>query len=251
MRRDFIANVSHELKTPLTVIAGFVETMQDLELDARQRTRYLALMHEQARNMQRLVGDLLTLSSLEGEHRLGERGALRDPAAAARGVVGRQGAVRQPPRRRARRARRGRGHRQPRRAGERVRQPRVERGALHARRRPHRAGLAHRAVRRGRVLGDRLGHRHREGAPAAADRALLPRRPLALARDRRHRAGPRDRQARADPSPGRARHRERAGRGQHVLGGLPARRVQREADGDEDGRDAAPTSTAAPRGTGS
>jgi two-component system phosphate regulon sensor histidine kinase PhoR len=68
MRRDFIGNVSHELKTPLTVIAGFVETMQDLDLDARQRGRYLALMHEQARNMQRLVGDLLTLSSLEGEH---------------------------------------------------------------------------------------------------------------------------------------------------------------------------------------
>ena len=69
MRRDFIANVSHELKTPLTVIAGFVETMRDLELEPRQRERYLALMYEQARNMQRLVGDLLTLSSLEGEHR--------------------------------------------------------------------------------------------------------------------------------------------------------------------------------------
>ena len=69
IRRDFIANVSHELKTPLTVIAGFVETMQDLELDERQRERYLALMQEQARNMQRLVGDLLTLSALEGEHR--------------------------------------------------------------------------------------------------------------------------------------------------------------------------------------
>jgi two-component system phosphate regulon sensor histidine kinase PhoR len=36
MRRDFIANVSHELKTPLTVISGFVETLQDLELDERQ-----------------------------------------------------------------------------------------------------------------------------------------------------------------------------------------------------------------------
>ena len=44
MRRDFIANVSHELKTPLTVIAGFVETMQDLDLDARQRSRFLGLM---------------------------------------------------------------------------------------------------------------------------------------------------------------------------------------------------------------
>ena len=68
MRRDFIANVSHELKTPLTVIAGFVETMQDLELDERQRSRYLGLMQEQARNMQRLVSDLLTLSALESEH---------------------------------------------------------------------------------------------------------------------------------------------------------------------------------------
>ena len=69
IRRDFIANVSHELKTPLTVIAGFVETMQDLPLEERQRERYLSLMMEQARNMQRLVGDLLTLSALEGEHR--------------------------------------------------------------------------------------------------------------------------------------------------------------------------------------
>ena len=68
MRRDFIANVSHELKTPLTVISGFVETMQDMELDTRQRERFLQLMLEQANNMQRLVADLLTLSTLESEH---------------------------------------------------------------------------------------------------------------------------------------------------------------------------------------
>jgi two-component system phosphate regulon sensor histidine kinase PhoR len=68
MRRDFIANVSHELKTPLTVLAGFVETMQDIELERRQRDRYLGLMHEQTRNMQRLVDDLLALSALESEH---------------------------------------------------------------------------------------------------------------------------------------------------------------------------------------
>jgi len=68
MRRDFIANVSHELKTPLTVLSGFVETMQDIELERRQRDRYLALMHEQTRNMQRLVDDLLALSALESEH---------------------------------------------------------------------------------------------------------------------------------------------------------------------------------------
>ncbi|MFO1316661.1 MAG: phosphate regulon sensor histidine kinase PhoR [Burkholderiales bacterium] len=68
MRRDFIANVSHELKTPLTVISGFVETLQDLDLDERQRARFLQLMHEQADSMKRLVQDLLTLSALESEH---------------------------------------------------------------------------------------------------------------------------------------------------------------------------------------
>jgi len=67
MRREFIANVSHELKTPLTVVSGFVETLQDLDLDAWQRQRFLGLVAEQARNMQRLVDDLLTLSALESE----------------------------------------------------------------------------------------------------------------------------------------------------------------------------------------
>jgi two-component system, OmpR family, phosphate regulon sensor histidine kinase PhoR len=67
MRRDFIANVSHELKTPLTVVAGFAETLQELDPEPRQRARYLALMQEQAKNMQRLVDDLLTLSALESE----------------------------------------------------------------------------------------------------------------------------------------------------------------------------------------
>jgi len=67
MRRDFIANVSHELKTPLTVIAGFLETLQELDLDEKQRERFIQLMREQARSMQRLVEDLLTLSALESE----------------------------------------------------------------------------------------------------------------------------------------------------------------------------------------
>jgi two-component system phosphate regulon sensor histidine kinase PhoR len=67
MRRDFIANVSHELKTPLTVISGFVETLQELKLDDGQRVRFLQLMHEQSRSMQRLVEDLLSLSALESE----------------------------------------------------------------------------------------------------------------------------------------------------------------------------------------
>ena len=67
MRRDFIANVSHELKTPLTVVAGFLETLQDLDPEPRQRARYLQLMAVQAKSMQRLVDDLLTLSALESD----------------------------------------------------------------------------------------------------------------------------------------------------------------------------------------
>jgi len=67
MRRDFIANVSHELKTPLTVVSGFLETLQDLALEPSQRTHYLELMAHQTRSMQRLVDDLLTLSALESE----------------------------------------------------------------------------------------------------------------------------------------------------------------------------------------
>ena len=67
MRRDFIANVSHELKTPVTVLSGFVETLSDesFPLSPSQRSRYLAMMAEQAMRMQHLVEDLLTLSALE------------------------------------------------------------------------------------------------------------------------------------------------------------------------------------------
>jgi two-component system phosphate regulon sensor histidine kinase PhoR len=72
VRRDFIANVSHELKTPLTVLAGFIETLTDVEMDERQRQRCLALMREQANSMQRLVEDLLTLSALESEQLVNE-----------------------------------------------------------------------------------------------------------------------------------------------------------------------------------
>lgn len=66
MRRDFIANISHELRTPLTVIGGFLETMSDEDQsDATMNKRALLLMSDQARRMQRLVEDLLTLSRLE------------------------------------------------------------------------------------------------------------------------------------------------------------------------------------------
>jgi len=68
MRRDFIANASHELRTPLTVIVGFLEiAMSDPGLDAATRIAHLDLMTEQAHRMQRLIGDMLTLSRLESD----------------------------------------------------------------------------------------------------------------------------------------------------------------------------------------
>jgi len=65
MRRDFVANVSHELRTPLTVLVGFLETVRELKLDPERSRDYLNLMSEQGRRMQRIIDDLLTLSTLE------------------------------------------------------------------------------------------------------------------------------------------------------------------------------------------
>ena len=67
MRRDFIANVSHELKTPLTVVAGFSEMLADdyASCSEEEVAHYLKLICEQNARMQRLIEDLLTLSSLE------------------------------------------------------------------------------------------------------------------------------------------------------------------------------------------
>lgn len=69
MRRDFVANVSHEIRSPLTVLAGFVETMATLPLGETERQRVLALMGQQTDRMKTLVADLLTLAQLEGSPR--------------------------------------------------------------------------------------------------------------------------------------------------------------------------------------
>ncbi len=65
MRRDFVANVSHEIRTPVTVIGGFAETLLNIDLDKESQTTYLSTILTQSQTMQRLLEDLLTLSSLE------------------------------------------------------------------------------------------------------------------------------------------------------------------------------------------
>lgn len=74
MRRDFVANVSHEIRTPVTVIGGFAETLLNLQLDEAARREYLGTILKQSQTMQRLVDDLLTLSSLENSSAAPEEG---------------------------------------------------------------------------------------------------------------------------------------------------------------------------------
>jgi len=68
VRSDFVANVSHELKTPLTSIKGFVETLLEGALDDRENNRkFLMIIHDHAERLDKLVNDLLSLSHLESK----------------------------------------------------------------------------------------------------------------------------------------------------------------------------------------
>ncbi|HHH45185.1 MAG TPA: phosphate regulon sensor histidine kinase PhoR [Gammaproteobacteria bacterium] len=67
MRQDFVANVSHEMRTPLTVISGYLETLADAEGCAGEFADQLNSMRQQAERMNRIVEDLMLLSRLENE----------------------------------------------------------------------------------------------------------------------------------------------------------------------------------------
>ncbi|HEY6361549.1 MAG TPA: HAMP domain-containing sensor histidine kinase [Vicinamibacterales bacterium] len=67
-RRQLLADVSHELMTPLTAMRGYIETltMSELEVDAGTRQRYLGIVTEETHRLERIIGDLLDLARLEG-----------------------------------------------------------------------------------------------------------------------------------------------------------------------------------------
>jgi two-component system phosphate regulon sensor histidine kinase PhoR len=69
MRSDFVANASHELRTPLATLVGYSETMLDERSapEGATRRRFLKVIHDEARRMQRLVEDLISLSRIEAE----------------------------------------------------------------------------------------------------------------------------------------------------------------------------------------
>jgi two-component system phosphate regulon sensor histidine kinase PhoR len=69
MRVDFVANASHELRTPLATLIGYTETLREQadDIDAETRERFLSVVHDEARRMQRVVEDLISLSRIEAE----------------------------------------------------------------------------------------------------------------------------------------------------------------------------------------
>jgi two-component system phosphate regulon sensor histidine kinase PhoR len=87
MRADFVANASHELKTPIAGLAGFIETLRGpARDDVAARERFLGIMAEQADRMRRLVDDLLMLSRIEQHEHARPAGAV-DLAHVLRGVL--------------------------------------------------------------------------------------------------------------------------------------------------------------------
>ncbi|MCX5513567.1 two-component sensor histidine kinase [Kaistia algarum] len=87
IRVDFVANASHELRTPLASLSGFIETLQGpARDDARARERFLAIMHDQATRMSRLIDDLLSLSRIEMKAHMRPESPV-DLTAIIRGVV--------------------------------------------------------------------------------------------------------------------------------------------------------------------
>jgi two-component system phosphate regulon sensor histidine kinase PhoR len=97
MRHDFVANVSHELRSPLTALSGFIETLQGAASnDAIARERFLGMMASEADRMARLIDDLLSLSKLQASERIAPtdrvdmNGLLNNVAASLSGIAHRQ-----------------------------------------------------------------------------------------------------------------------------------------------------------------
>ena len=65
VRRDFVANVSHELKTPLTSIRGYAETLLSDSVAPELRQQFLTVIHENAERLQKIIDDLLDISRLQ------------------------------------------------------------------------------------------------------------------------------------------------------------------------------------------
>ena len=71
MRRDFVTNISHELRTPMTSINGFIEGILDGTIPEDRQKEYLAIVKDEVKRLQRLVSDILDIARMEaGETKL-------------------------------------------------------------------------------------------------------------------------------------------------------------------------------------
>jgi two-component system phosphate regulon sensor histidine kinase PhoR len=70
-RKDFVANVSHELKTPLTAIQGYLETIREESLDKKTLDKFLSIINKHSMRLKSIIEDLLDLSSIEKESEVG------------------------------------------------------------------------------------------------------------------------------------------------------------------------------------
>jgi len=66
IRKEFVANVSHELKTPITAIKGFIETLRNVK-DPNDRKRFLAILESHSNRLNAIIDNLLKLSRIEGQ----------------------------------------------------------------------------------------------------------------------------------------------------------------------------------------
>ena len=73
MRKEFVADVSHELKTPITSIMGYSDTLLEGEYDKETQNKFLTVIATEARRMAKLVTDLLTLSRFDNNRILQEK----------------------------------------------------------------------------------------------------------------------------------------------------------------------------------
>jgi two-component system phosphate regulon sensor histidine kinase PhoR len=75
VRTDFVANVSHELKTPLTSIKGFIETLEDGAIDDKNNARrFLAIIRKHSERLSNIINDLLKLAEIESESKTQGKG---------------------------------------------------------------------------------------------------------------------------------------------------------------------------------
>jgi two-component system phosphate regulon sensor histidine kinase PhoR len=98
VRRDFVANVSHELKTPLAVVRAVVETLlEEDDMELGMRRKFLLKVDDQSRRLDDLVNDLLSLSKVESREGMQELRPLdlRQPAQAALSTLATQAAAKQ------------------------------------------------------------------------------------------------------------------------------------------------------------